>query len=55
MASTGFADMAQEISWQLFIVSAIYPILLLLFLMFRDRKNDAYKQVELKSTRSLKA
>ncbi|MFV8806360.1 SLC13 family permease [Aerococcus urinaeequi] len=53
MASTGFANMAQEISWQLFIVSAIYPILLLLFLMFRDRKNDAYKQVELKAPEAL--
>ncbi len=47
IASTGFADMSSAISWQLFTVSTIYPILLLLFLMFKDRKNEAYKQVEL--------
>lgn len=48
MTSTGFAEMSLAISWELFIVSTIYPILLLLFLMFRDRKNNAYQDVKLK-------
>lgn len=48
MASTGFAEMSLAISWELFIVSTIYPILLLLFLMFRDRQNNAYQNVKLK-------
>lgn len=48
MSSTGFADRSLEIGWQLFIVSAIYPVILLLFLMFRDRKNNNYQDIELK-------
>lgn len=48
IATTGFADNAGNIAWELFLASTIYPILLLLFLMFLDRKNDAYKHVVLK-------